>query len=106
MGAPLALFVYGISDCAPCAVVKAALEDRAGLNFEVRIAGIDEIRSLRKQYGRKLVYPTIVLRSGDRELGRREGARSAEPADERRLIIDWIQGVRGNLRFRSEEGRA
>jgi LPS sulfotransferase NodH len=90
---PLTLLLYGVPGCEPCAVVKAALENMAWGELQIRFCDLDDIRAFRKQVGQRLIYPTLVLRDGNREVGRREGARSGDPEEERRQIVEWVEGV-------------
>lgn len=97
LNARLRLSLHTLANCPPCQVVKAALDDPvfAGIGpVEVRVAGIEEMRALRGQEERKLIFPILSAYSGESLLGRRMGMRSAEVAEERRHILEWIEAVR------------
>ncbi len=76
---------------------EMALDDPAFAEIgpvEVRVAGIEEMRDLRSQEERKLIFPILSAYSGDALVARRMGMRCADVAEERRHILEWIEAAR------------
>jgi hypothetical protein len=96
---PIRLTLYPLEECAPCAIVKAALDHPDFARFgavETYVLDIEEIRDLRRRIGR-LAFPILVASVGERIVARRIGATFGTADEERPLILQWLAGLEQTL---------